>query len=143
MNPNEIFNATVCIIGIAILLIHITNLFFKKNRRQDENRLFLFLIFTAFHLATYLTFTLLKTNYTSDNFIIGFYTTFYIFNNIEVLLLFLYTISYVELTNKNKKILTFFFVSGITRVTNGNEVAGMVFLRPFCFLCMYPKTGAA
>lgn len=106
MNPNEIFNATVCIIGIAILLIHITNLFFKKNRRQDENRLFLFLIFTAFHLATYLTFTLLKANYTSDNFIIGFYTTFYIFNNIEVLLLFLYTISYVELTNKNKKILS-------------------------------------
>ena len=106
MNPNEIFNATVCIIGIAILLIHITNLFFKKNRRQDENRLFLFLIFTAFHLATYLTFTLLKMNYTSDNFIIGFYTTFYIFNNIEVLLLFLYTISYVELTNKNKKILS-------------------------------------
>lgn len=105
MNGNSIFNATVCFIGIAIFLIHIFNLSFKRNRRTDENRLLIFLSFTAFHLATYLTFTFVKTVYTSDACIIAFYTTFYIFNNIEVLLVFIYMLSYVELGKKNKKTL--------------------------------------
>ena len=79
MSPNEIFNATVCIIGIAILLVHILNILFKKDRRKDENRLLLFLVFTVIHFATYLSFTLIKQNYTSDPYIVTFYTIFYIF----------------------------------------------------------------
>ena len=106
MSGNAIFNATVCIIGIAIFLIHIANLIIKKNRRVDENRLLAFLSFTAFHLATYLTFVLVKTAYTSDAYIIGFYTTFYIFNNIEAFLLFLYMLSYVQMNKKGTKILS-------------------------------------
>ena len=106
MSGNAIFNATVCIIGIAIFLIHIANLIIKKNRRVDENRLLVFLSFTAFHLATYLTFVLVKTAYTSDAYIIGFYTTFYIFNNIEAFLLFLYMLSYVQMNKKGAKILS-------------------------------------
>ena len=105
MSGNAIFNATVCIIGIAILLIHVVNLFIKKERRKDENRLLLFLLFTAFHFAVYLTFTLIKIKYTSDPFIIAFYTTFYIFNNIEVFLLFLYMLSYISIREKSKRAL--------------------------------------
>lgn len=106
MSNNSIFNATICIIGIAILLIHILNVLFKRNKRKDENRLLLFLSFTAFHLAVYLTFTFIKTIYTSDAYVISFYTLFYIFNNLEVFLFFLYMLSYVDLNNKNKKILS-------------------------------------
>ena len=103
MSGNAIFNATVCLIGIGILLIHIFNLLIKKGRRKDENNLFVFLIFTAIHFAVYLTFTLVKVKYTSDTFIISFYTTFYIFNNIEVFLLFIYMLSYVSLKEEVKK----------------------------------------
>ena len=106
MSGNAIFNATVCIIGIAILLIHVVNLLIKRNRRKDENLLLLFLVFTAIHFATYLTFTLVKVTYTSNAYIMGFYTTFYIFNNAEVLLLFIYMLDYVNLANKSKKILS-------------------------------------
>lgn len=106
MAGNAIFNATVCIIGIAILLIHVVNMLLKKNKRNDEYRLLLFLVFTIIHFITYLTFTLIKVNYTSDAYIIGFYTTFYIFNNIEVFLLFFYMVSYVQLTDKTKRILS-------------------------------------
>ena len=79
MTGNAIFNATVCIMGIAILMIHVVNLILKKNKRKDENRLLIFLVFTVVHFATYLTFTLIKMVYTSKAYFIGFYTTFYIF----------------------------------------------------------------
>ena len=105
MSINGIFNATVCFIGIGILLIHVFNLLFKKERRKDENNLLIFLVFTVIHFVTYLTFTFIKVKYTSDTFIISFYTTFYIFNNIEVFLLFLYMLSYVSFKEKNKKTL--------------------------------------
>lgn len=105
MTANSVFNMTVCIIGIVIFLIHIINLLIKKNRRKDENRLLLFLSFTAFHFAVYLTFTLIKVNYTSDPFVIGFYTVFYIFNNIEMILLFSYVLCYVYLEDRTKKLL--------------------------------------
>ena len=105
MSINGIFNATVCFIGIGILLIHVFNLLFKKERRKDENNLLIFLVFTVIHFVTYLTFTFVKVKYTSDTFIISFYTTFYIFNNIEVFLLFLYMLSYVSFKEKNKKTL--------------------------------------
>ena len=106
MSGNAIFNATVCIIGIGILFIHALNILVKKNRGKDGNRLLYFLLFTVLHFATYLTFTLIKANYTSDPLIISFYTVFYIFNNIEALLLYLYTIEYIDLEKKTKKILT-------------------------------------
>lgn len=123
MTNNAVFNATVCIVGISILLIHVVNLLFKRNKRKDENRLLLFLVFTLFHFATYLTFTLLKVTYTSNSYILGFYTTFYIFNNIEALLLFLYMLSYVEMTKKTKKVLSiinlsFFGVFVIADIVN-------------------------
>ena len=101
-----IVNATICIIGIAIILIHAINLFIKKYRRKDENRLLLFLLFTAFHFAIYLTFTIIKLKYTSDPFIISFYTIFYIFNNIEVFLFFLYVLTYVKFKDKTRLVLS-------------------------------------
>ena len=107
MSGNMIFNVTVCSIGIAIFLIHITNLIIKKNKRPDENRLLLFLAFTAFHFATYLTFIFVKIKYTSDIFVTSFYTVFYIFNNIEMLLLFLYMLNFVSLKSKAKKALLY------------------------------------
>ena len=106
MSGNAIFNATVCIIGIAILFIHVVNLLIKKERRKDENRLLSFLLFTVFHFITYLTFTIIKVYYTSNPFIISFYTVFYIFNNIEVFLLFLYMLSYVSLRERSRKALS-------------------------------------
>ena len=105
MASNSVFNATICMFGIAILLIHIVDLSLKQGKRRDEKDLFVFFIFTAIHFATYLTFTFLKADVVSDAFIIGFYTTFYIFNNIEVLLLFVYVISYVDIPNKVKNAL--------------------------------------
>lgn len=100
MDNKSVFNATVCIIGIALLLIHTINILLKKNRRKDENNLLIFFIFTAFHFTTYLIFTLLKANYTSDGFIIAFYTAFYIMNNVQILLLFAYTVSHISTKNE-------------------------------------------
>ncbi len=117
MSPNVVFNVTVCIMGVAILLIHIINLLTKKNKREDENRLLLFLVFTAIHFATYLTFSLIKNSYTTDPFIIGFYTTFYIFNNIEVLLFFLYAIAYVEIKQPLRKIIVIVNISLFSIIT--------------------------
>lgn len=105
MLGNEIFNATVCTFGIAILLIHVINLLLKKNKRKDELRLLVFLLFTVVHFSTYLAFTFLKMNYASEPFIIGFYTTFYIFNNGEILLFFLYVLSYLQMADKVKRTL--------------------------------------
>lgn len=105
MLGNDIFNATVCTIGIAILLIHVINLLVKKNKRKDEMRLLDFLFFTVIHFSTYLAFTFLKVNYASESFIIGFYTTFYIFNNVEILLFFIYVLSYLQIADKTKKTL--------------------------------------
>lgn len=111
MSGNSIFNATVCLIGIIILLVHTVNLSIKKGKRKDENRLLAFFIFTIVHFATYLTFTLIKINYTSDAFITAFYSTFYVMNNLEVFFLFVYTLSYAVLSEKGKKALFLFNVS--------------------------------
>lgn len=109
MLGNEIFNATVCTFGIAILLIHVVNLLLKKNKRKDEIHLMVFLFFTVIHFSTYLAFTFLKGQYASESFILGFYTTFYIFNNAEILLFFIYVLSYLEMSGKNKNI--FFIIN--------------------------------
>lgn len=111
MSQSGTFNAAVCVIGIAIILIHIINLLLKKIRRPDENRLLVFLSFTAFHLAAYLTFSLIRIVYTSDAYITGFYTAFYIFNNVEAFLFFLYMLCYVELSTKTRKTLAILNVS--------------------------------
>lgn len=105
MLGNEIFNVTVCTIGIAILLIHVVNLLLKKNKRKDELRLLVFLLFTVIHFSTYLAFTFLKMNYASEPFITGFYTTFYIFNNGEILLFFIYVLTYLQMADKTKRTL--------------------------------------
>ncbi len=72
MDNKSIFNLTVCLIGVAILLIHVTDLILKKNKRKDELALIVFLSFTAIHFATYSIFTFIKVNHTSDALIMGF-----------------------------------------------------------------------
>ena len=103
MDNKSLFNITVCTIGVILLILHIFNLSLKKNRRKDENYLLVFFIFTAFHLAAYFTFTIVKVYYTSDAFIMTAYSLFYLANNLEVLLLFLYTIAYVKISADVKK----------------------------------------
>ena len=106
MSNNSVFNAAVCIMGILILTIHVINLLVKKEKRKDEYSLINFFLFTIFHFATYLTFTIVKLYYTSNAYIIAFYTIFYIMNNMELFLLFRYMQHYVELEPKLNKILT-------------------------------------
>ena len=108
MDNNTIFNITVCVFGILILTIHIVNLFIKKNKRKDEKALLNFFVFTAVHFAVYLTFTFVKTAYTSNAYIIGFYTIFYIMNNIEVFMLYKYMKSYTALAGKAEKAINTF-----------------------------------
>lgn len=105
MQPNNIFNATLCLISVLILSIHIVNIALKKNKRKDEISLLVFFIFTAVHFATYLSFALSKPYVSSRTYILAFYTVFYIMNNIEALLFFLYINTYIDLKHKTKKIL--------------------------------------
>lgn len=106
MSGNSIFNATVCIMGIFFLIIHVVYIILKREKRKDEKALLVFFIFTILHFATYLTFTLIKVHYTSDAFIIVFYTAFYIMNNMEVFLLFRYARRYMDISPKPAKILS-------------------------------------
>ena len=106
MSNNSVFNAAVCIMGILILTIHVINLLVKKEKRKDEYSLLNFFLFTILHFATYLTFTIVKLYYTSNAYILAFYTIFYIMNNMELFLLFRYMQHYVELESKLNKILT-------------------------------------
>ena len=108
MDSKSMFNAVVCIIGIAIFLIHVIDIALKREKRKEEISLLLFIVFTSIHFALYLTFTLLKPNVVSDSFIIGFYTTFYAFNNVQVLLLFIYALIYVKINYKAKNELLIF-----------------------------------
>ena len=102
MNNNVVFNISVCIMGILILLVHFINLLVKKKKRKDEKQLLTFIVFTIFHFAVYLTISLIRVNYTNDSLVFASYTSFYIMNNIEVLLLFIYMLNYVVLTKNNK-----------------------------------------
>lgn len=104
MDNKSMFNLTLCIIAIFFLGIHSVNIFLKKNKRNDEKSLFAFIVFTYVHFATYLTFTIIKVYYTSNAFIMAFYTTFYIMNNIEALLLFNYATSYIAADKKTVKV---------------------------------------
>ena len=111
MDAKSIFNAAVCVIGIAIFLIHILDLVLKKGKRRDEINLLAFIIFTAFHFALYLTFLFIKKHYTSNGLIIGFYTTFYIFNNVQLLFLFFYALTFIQISKKTREILEVFNLS--------------------------------
>ena len=106
---NIVFNITVCTMGILIFTVHLFNLILKRNKRKDEKGLLAFVAFTIFHFAVYLTFSIIKMNYSSDAFIITFYTLFYIMNNIEVLLLFVYTLYYIKLAHSKK--MQFFYLN--------------------------------
>ena len=106
MPTNSVFNSLVCIMGILILTIHVVNLMSQVEKRKDEKILLYFFLFTIVHFATYLAFTIIKESYTSNAFIIAFYTVFYIFNNIEVILLFWYARTYIDVGGeKNSRIL--------------------------------------
>lgn len=105
MDGKTIFNITVCIVGIVFLLIHTVDLVLKRGKRRDEINLLIFIVFTTVHFITYLVFTLIRANHPSDPLIIAFYTILYIMNNVEVLLLFIYTISFVPLKGKYKNTL--------------------------------------
>ena len=115
-NPKSIFNATVCLIGFLILLIHIVNILLKKHKRKDEFALLNFFIFTAFHFATYFTFVFINNHLVeigkqNDAFIITFYTIFYIMNNVEVFLFYNYMSKFVNRDTKTKKVLDIINVS--------------------------------
>ena len=104
MSNNSVFNASVCIIGILILIIHVANILVKKEKRKDEKVLLNFFLFTIIHFATYLTFTLVKSFYLTNNaYVIAFYTTFYIMNNLEVFLLYRYAHEYMDIEPKKEK----------------------------------------
>lgn len=114
MENSYIFNATVCIFGILMLGIHTLSIILKKNKRKDEMCLLDFFIFTILHFSIYLAFTFIRMSYSSNGFIIAFYTSFYIMNNIELLLLFRYMKNYTELPNKICKTLNIINLSSFT-----------------------------
>lgn len=114
MKNSYIFNATVCIFGILMLGIHTLSIILKKKKRKDEMCLLDFFIFTILHFSIYLAFTFIRMSYSSNGFIIAFYTSFYIMNNIELLLLFRYMKNYTELPNKIDKTLKIINLSSFT-----------------------------
>ena len=114
MKNSYIFNASVCIIGILIFIVHIISIILKKKKRKDEICLLDFFIFTILHFSIYLAFTFIRMSYSSNGFIIAFYTSFYIMNNIELLLLFRYMKNYTELPNKIDKTLKIINLSSFT-----------------------------
>ena len=114
MKNSYIFNATVCIFGILMLGIHTLSIILKKKKRKDEMCLLDFFIFTILHFSIYLAFTFIRMSYSSNGFIIAFYTSFYIMNNIELLLLFKYMKNYTELPNKTVKTLNIINLSLFT-----------------------------
>ena len=123
MELNSVFNLTVCLLGVLILSVHIVNIVLKKKKRPDENKLLIFFVFTAVHFALYFTFALVKEMFVSHEYIIGFYTVFYIMNNIEVLLFYFYMSSYMKIEPKIKKIvdivnLSLFAIFVITDIIN-------------------------
>ena len=105
MENNAVFNASVCLIGTVILLVHIANILIKRQWRKDEKALMSFLVFTALHFLAYFAFSMIPAASRSNSLIVGFYTGFYIANNVEVFLLFLYMLSYVEFAPKAERTL--------------------------------------
>ena len=127
MNANTGIKITICGIGIMLFLIHIVSLIIKRNKRNDEKWLLFFMIFNVCHFSIYLIFNVIRFKYTSNSIIVIFYTIFYIMNNIEVYLLFKYTLSYVSLANQIKKrlsitnflIFLIFVISDLVNINTG------------------------
>lgn len=112
MGVKAAVNITICGVGALIMLVHIANLIMKKHKRKDEKYLLAFFIFTVVHFLTYMLYLIIKEYwYSSNEFITAAYTIFYIYNNIEILLLFLYTMSYIKISTGVKKKL--FTLNGI------------------------------
>lgn len=112
MGVKAAVNITICGVGALIMLVHIANLIMKKHKRKDEKYLLSFFIFTVVHFLTYMLYLIIKEYwYSSNEFITAAYTIFYIYNNIEILLLFLYTMSYIKISTGVKKKL--FTLNGI------------------------------
>ena len=105
MENNVVFNLSVCLMGVLILSIHAVNLLLKKGKRKDERILLDFFLFTILHFTTYLIFTFIKIRYTSNAFIIAFYTIFYMMNNAELFLLFRYAREYIGWERKKGRVL--------------------------------------
>ena len=103
MDVKSAVNITICAVGALILLVHVVDLIIKKNKRSDENWLLVFFGFTVLHFVTYMVYLIIKQFYTSDTYIMSCYTVFYIYNNIEVLLFFIYTVHYIKLSTRLKK----------------------------------------
>ena len=135
MDSKTVFNAAVTLIGPLILLAHIANISIKRKRRKDENALLAFLIFTAVHFACYFAFCFLKTYYPSNGLIMGFYTGFYIANNIQAFLLILYLLHYVEIPKKLSKSL---WIGSIILLI---VFIGLDFINIFAHMFFYPKDG--
>ena len=104
MDNKSAFNIAVCAIGIAILVVHIIDLVFKKKKRTDEMNLLWFFVFTAVHFTGYLVFSIVRIYYHTDELIIASYTVLYIMNNMEMMLLFTYGINYCSLAKKTRQI---------------------------------------
>ena len=136
MEPNAIFNITVCAIGIAFFLIHAVNILLKKDKRKDEISLLIFFLFTAFHLSIYLAYTFLKSAFPSDALIMGFYTAFYTMNNLELLFFFLYAIHYIAPKKKVADILSIinFSMLGVFLILD--------FINLFTHFFFYAENGA-
>lgn len=135
MDSKTVFNAAVTLIGPLILLAHIANISIKRKRRKDENALLVFLTFTAVHFACYFAFCFLKTYYPSDGLIMGFYTGFYIANNIQAFLLILYLLHYVEIPKKLSKSL---WIGSVILLI---VFIGLDFINIFAHMFFYPKDG--
>ena len=105
MKNNYLFNATVCILGILILSIHIISLIIKKGKRKDELCLLDFFAFTTIHFSLYLLFTIIKMYYSNNILAISFYTSFFIMNNIEIFLLYRYVRNFISFNDKINKTL--------------------------------------
>ena len=135
MDNNVVFNITVCLVGFVILSVHIVNVLLKKERRRDENALLSFLIFTALHFAVYFAFSLIRVYYTSDALIMGFYTGFYIANNLEIFLLFLYMLNYVQLADKTRRTLA------IVNVALFSVFVVLDFVNLFTHMFFYAEAG--
>ena len=103
MDGKTAFNATVCLIGTFILLVHIVNLS-RRKRRKDETTLLVFFAFTAFHFTSYAIFTFLKMYYPSDALIMGFYTAFYVMNNLEATLFLAYRFAYSPVKKDQRRL---------------------------------------
>ena len=135
MDYKTVFNATVCIVGILFLLIHTINVCLKKNKRKDELIFLGFVILTGILFIAYLTFTIIKIHYTSNNLVMGFYTAFYILNNMEFVMFFGYAVAYIP---AKKKVVD---IARIVNVVLFGIFVSLDFINIFTHMFFYAENG--